>query len=260
MATDRFTGERPGEGAIFDYDEARHLAAYRYARTLAAGKRVLDAGCGNGFGTRILADVAASVVGVDYSADAVRQATAHWMRSNLVFRQLDLTAPADDDDTFDLVLNFQVVEHIDDPGRFLRGLHARLAPGGTLVLTTPNRLTSFSENPYHVREYAPAELRALLAPVFSTVTLLGVHGDAHVQAFDRARRRAVERILRLDPLGLRRLLPQWLVTRVFARLAIMVRRQVRAATAVPRITSEDFAVTTEGVEAALDLVAVCTRV
>jgi len=134
---------------------------------------------------------------------------------------------------------------------------ARIVPDGALLLTTPNRLTSFSENPYHVREYAPDELYALVAPLFASVTLLGVHGNAKVQAFDGARRRAVERILRFDPLGFRRLLPRWLVTHAFARLAVLVRRQVRESTAAPRITPEDFAVRADAIENALDLVALC---
>lgn len=258
MPPGRFTAERPGTGELFAYDQARHLAAYTYALELARGRHVLDAGCGEGFGTQRLAEVARSVVGVDYSADAVAAAEGAWRRSNLSFRQLDLTKPGDEHERFDLVCSFQVLEHMVDPLSFLERLRNRLAPGGTLLLTTPNRLTAFSENPYHVREYAPVELHALLVRVFATVTLLGMHGNAKVQAFDRARGRAVARLLRLDPLGLRRHLPGWLVRRLFAALAVVVRRRVRGQDATTTsIDPSDFEVRPEHVDQAVDLVALC---
>ncbi|MFP6609003.1 MAG: class I SAM-dependent methyltransferase, partial [Deltaproteobacteria bacterium] len=133
----KFTGERPGWGRDFDYDESRHLAAYAYAYGQADGRDVLDAGCGEGFGTHRMADVARSVTGIDYSADAVSACRDTWQRSNLSFRQVDLTAPGDFTERFDLVLNFQVLEHIDEPLPFLLGLRDRLRPDGMLILTTP---------------------------------------------------------------------------------------------------------------------------
>jgi SAM-dependent methyltransferase len=258
LSSASFTGERPGWGKDFDYDEARHLAAYVYAAELARGKRVLDAGCGEGFGTQTLASAAREVVGVDYDADAVAFNRSHWNAPNLRFERVDLTAPGDFQETFDLVLNFQVVEHIEDPRPFLAGLRARIAAGGRLMLTTPNRLKSFSENPYHVREYSAAELSDLLTSVFSSVEMLGMHGNAKVTEFDRGREAAVRRILRLDPLGLRNLLPDALVKFAFARLAVLVRRQARGESAGPALVPEDFHVGADGIDDALDLVALCT--
>lgn len=258
-----FTGERPGWDEDYDYDYARHVAAYRFASTLVAGKRVLDAGCGEGFGTWTLADAAAEVVGVDYSADAVAECRRLWCsqeRPNLRFERVDLTRPEDFAERFDVVLCFQVIEHIHDTRPFLDSLAARLAPGGTLVLTTPNRLGSFFENPFHVREFTADELRAEVEKAFPRVQMLGVFGNAKVQRFDERRARAVARILRLDPLGLRhRLLPRRLVEFAFARLSRVVRRQARGAGVDPaeRIVPEDFHVTDTAVDRALDLVAVC---
>ena len=253
----RFTGERPGRGPTFAYDEARHLAAYRYAARLAAGKRVVDAGCGEGFGTQLVADVAADVVGLDYSAQAIAYCRSAWHRPNLTFQQVDLTHPAAAPGSFDLVLNFQVVEHIRDPLPFLRGLRALMAADGQVLLTTPNRLMSFSENPYHVREYTADELANLLAPVFGRVRILGMHGNEKVRAFDRQRAEAVRRILRLDPFGLRHRLPRAVVNIAFARLAVLVRRQAGGAAGVPTIGPDDFHVSAEGLAEALDLVAHC---
>jgi SAM-dependent methyltransferase len=252
-----FTGERPGRGEHFDYDEARHLAAYEYAATLAAGRKVLDAGCGEGFATRTLVGVAAEVVGVDYSAEAIAYCRRTWHEPRLRFAVVDLARPGSFDERFDLVLNFQVLEHIADPIPFLEGLRARLAPAGELLLTTPNRLKSFSENPYHVREYTAAELAELLGRVFRQVRILGMYGNERVVAFDRGRERAVNRILRLDPLGLRHLLPQAVVKIAFAKLAVLVRRSARESSGDERIAPADFSVREGSVDEALDLVALC---
>lgn len=257
MGSDAFTGERPGWGKDFDYDEARHLTAYIYASQLAAGKKVLDAGSGEGFGTQTLCQSAADVTGVDYNAEAVAFSRGKWNHPNLQFQQVDLTAPGDFNAVFDVVLNFQVVEHIENPLPFLKGLRARVAPGGQLMLTTPNRLMSFSENPYHVREYTADELAALLKPLFSEVEMLGVHGNAKVQEFDRGREAAVKRILRLDPLGIRNMLPQAVINFAFAKLAVVVRRSAQSSPNVTTIVPEDFSVSAENTDQALDLVALC---
>ncbi len=255
----QYTGERPGHGENFDYDESRHLAAYAYARTLAQGKRVLDAGCGEGYNTQSLHDVAGHVTGVDYSEAAIQFCKKTWTKPNLRFEHIDLTNPVGFDDTFDLVLNFQVLEHIEDDRAFLEALKARLGADGHLLLTTPNRLMSFSENPYHVREYTSDELRRLLESVFGTVELQGMCGNDKVTKFDKARQQSVERILRLDPLGLRNLLPQGIINFAFANLAKLVRSQAKNAAGEDPIVPGDFFVSDENLDSALDLVALCSR-
>lgn len=253
----KFTGERPHWGEEFDYDEARHLAAYHFAATFAADRNVVDAGCGEGFATRTLTETAASVTGLDYSADAIEFCRKTWTDPKLSFRQTNLTEAPEEGEAFDVVLNFQVVEHIEDPRPFLKGLRARLAEGGQLVLTTPNRLRSFSENPYHVREYTAEELRALLEEVFSSVELKGIKGNDKVEAFEAAREAAVKRVMRLDPLGIRKILPDALVKNVFARLSVFVRRSAKKESGADGIRPIDFSVVSENIDQAQDLLAIC---
>ena len=253
-----YTGERPCWGRrFFGYDEARALAPYAHVAGLAAGKRVLDAGCGEGFGTRMLADVAKSVEGIDHSERAITYCRRAWPRPNLVFRTGDLTRPEVLRSSYDLVINFQVLEHIEDDRGFLHTLKSQLAPEGILVVVTPNRLTSFSQNPYHVREYTPAELTDRLEEVFGCVEMLGVHGSEKVLAFDRRRKDMVDGILRLDPLGLRRVLPRAVVTFGFARLAVLVRLLVGRTWREDEFDVDDFHVSGEKLDEALDLLAVC---
>lgn len=252
------SGERPGYGEGFAYDEARHLAAYLYARELARERQVLDAGCGEGFGTVLLAETARRVTGIDYSRDAVKAAAAKYQRPNLDFRQLDVYKLPGLDLRFDLVTNFQVLEHLADPVEFLTAVRAALKPEGVLMLTTPNRLTSVSENPYHLHEYVADELLTLLRPLFSRVELYSMMGNEKVRAFDAARAVQVRRILRLDPLGLRKMLPEQFVKWVFGRLAVLVRRRVAEVDQESRsIVPSDFGVLESAHPEALDLIALC---
>ncbi|MCC6847843.1 MAG: class I SAM-dependent methyltransferase [Deltaproteobacteria bacterium] len=252
------SGERPGYGDGFAYDEARHLAAYLYARELARDRQVLDAGCGEGFGTVLLAETARRVTGVDYSAAAVAAAAAKYRRPNLEFRRLDVYELPGLDLRFDLVTNFQVIEHLADPVRFLTAVRSALGPGGMLMLTTPNRSASVSENPYHLREYVADELLAMLRPLFGRVDLYSMMGNEKVRAFDAERARQVRGILRFDPLGLRKLLPDPIVKYLFGRLAVLVRRRVAAADGESRsIAPGDFHVLEAVHPEALDLIALC---
>jgi hypothetical protein len=141
---------------------------------------------------------------------------------------------------------------------FLRGLRERVGESGVLILTTPNRLRTISENPYHVREYTAPELKDLLSQVFGKVEITGVHGNSKVEEFEAGRARAVQRILRLDPLGIRKVLPQKVIHFAFAKLAKVVRRQARPSSQ-PDMAPEDFFIAPEPIDRALDLVAVCSR-
>lgn len=253
-----FTGERLVAGdPLFAADLSRHLVAYRFAQELVRGKAVLDAGCGDGYGTDLLAQTAARALGVDRSPETIAVASRRYRRPNLEYRVCDLGALSGLGRCFDIVCNFQVIEHLEEPKPFLEQVRAVLAPGGTFVLTTPNRLQTVVEIPYHVREYTGAELRALLESVFSRVEVRGVLGDEVAMAFDRARGEQAGRILRLDPLGLRRLVPQRVIELIYPHLARFVRKAIaRSGGATVNVRPENFSIS-DDCDASLDLLAVC---
>jgi 2-polyprenyl-3-methyl-5-hydroxy-6-metoxy-1,4-benzoquinol methylase len=257
-----YTGERlAAEDARFAPDMARHLAAYHLVAPFVAGRKIMEAGCGEGYGAALLAGHAAHVLGVDYDAAALALARRRHQAPNLEYRHVNLLDLArEQPGQFDVVTNFQVLEHLEDPSPFLAAAAACVKPGGMLVLTTPNRLASVSENPYHVHEYVADELRSLLERFFAHVEIRGIAGSERVYAFERARGAQAQRILRLDPLGLRKLLPQRLVRWAFARLALLVRSRVAAADAgLVQLTPADFRITDAEPPQWLDLLALARR-
>src|SRR5579871_3121120 len=135
-----FTGERviPGEVDVDLLNE--HLARYAFAARLARGKRVLDAGCGAGYGSAELAEMAEEVTGVDVAPEAIAYASEHYTLPNLHFEQASCTSLSQDDGAFDLVVAFEVIEHLEDWRGFLREARRVLTSNGQLVVSTPNRL------------------------------------------------------------------------------------------------------------------------
>lgn len=152
--------------------EAEHLVRYRWAAGLAAGKRVLDAGCGTAYGTAMLAAAGATeVVGVDL-AEAVLESVRPEMPENATLRSGDLTALELEDDGFDLVVCFEVIEHFEQPLPVLDQLVRVLAPGGTLLVSSPNRGVYPAGNPHHHHEFTPEELTAELGRRLAHVELM----------------------------------------------------------------------------------------
>ncbi len=252
-----FTGERlVADDPLFAADISRHVVAYRFAQECVRGKHVLDAGCGDGYGTHMLAQTAAAALGVDRAGDTIAAAAQRYHAPNLSYRACNLESLGDLGQQFEVVCNFQVIEHLVDPRPFLEQVRRVLKPGGTFIVTTPNRLNSFVENPYHVHEYVGDELEALLRGVFPSVEMRGVCGNERVMAFERARGTQANRILRLDPLNLRRLLPKGLIEWAYPKLARLVRRNIAAGSAAALITPEDFQISNDW-NGSLDLLAIC---
>jgi SAM-dependent methyltransferase len=172
-----FTGERviPGQVDVDLLNE--HLARYTFAARLARGKRVLDAGCGAGYGSAELAQAAESVIGLDCAAEAVEFARANYTLPNLRFEQGSCTNLSHDDGQFDLVVAFEVIEHLENWREFLVEVRRVLAANGQFIVSTPNRLYYTESrgvegsNPFHVHEFDFAEFRAELKSVFPHVSM-----------------------------------------------------------------------------------------
>jgi SAM-dependent methyltransferase len=155
--------------------EAEHLARYRWAAQLTSGKRVLDAGCGVGYGSVILAESGADeVLGVDLGEAVVAAASAA-ERPGLQFKQGDIAHLDTPDGSFDAVVCFEVIEHVENPQAVLAEFARVLAPRGLLVISSPNRDTYVPGNPHHHKEFTPDELSAALSELWSNARLVRQH-------------------------------------------------------------------------------------
>ncbi|MEI6793389.1 MAG: class I SAM-dependent methyltransferase [Actinomycetes bacterium] len=154
---------------------AEHWARYMLTAQLARGKRVLDAGCGVGYGSALLArSGAAEVTGVDRSSTAIAAASVG-APENANFILGDVTKLPVDDASIDLVVCFEVVEHIAEQGQLLDELRRVMAPGALLIISSPNRDVYLAGNPHHVRELTPSELSELLEPRFAHFEMMHQH-------------------------------------------------------------------------------------
>ena len=143
--------------------------------SLAASRRVLDAGCGTAYGSKLLAEAGATeVIGVDVAQD-VLDAVRPNMPSSVILERADVTSLPYDPGRFDLIVCFEVLEHLQDVGLALDELRRVLAPGGLIAASTPNRDTYPPGNPHHVREFTPDEFETELQIRFANVRLERQH-------------------------------------------------------------------------------------
>lgn len=155
--------------------EAEHLARYWWAGRLAPEKRVLDAGCGTAYGSEILAEAGATeVVGIDIDSDLIAEAKDS-VSTAVSLVAGDACELPFEDASFDLVVCFEVIEHVDDPGAILDELRRVVRPGGVVAVSSPNRAVYPPGNPHHKHELLPAELSGELESRFGHVKLIRQH-------------------------------------------------------------------------------------
>jgi SAM-dependent methyltransferase len=181
------TGERTVPGlAVENYWFRRHEVAYLHCVDVCAGRDVLEAGCGEGYGADLIAATARSVTAVDYDAATVAHVRARYPRVGVL--AANLAALPMPDSALDVVVNFQVIEHLWDQPQFITECLRVLRPGGSLLISTPNRITftpgsDTPVNPFHTRELNAAELRELLIDGgFDVQSMSGVfHGPRLIE-------------------------------------------------------------------------------
>lgn len=237
------TGERTVPGVeVENYWFQRHVVAYRLAAARSRGLVVLDCGSGEGYGTALLARVAADTTGIELVGPVVDHARRAY--PGHTFLQADVCDTGLPDAVADVVVNLQVIEHLPDVGRFLRETRRILRPGGELFVATPNRLTFTPHsheptNVFHVEEFAAAELVSRLRDVggFEVRRVLGLHHGHRIRAAERVTGQPFTDLVLRDPDGWQ----PWL------------RSLVR------RITPADFTWRAPDLDSSLDLLVIARR-
>jgi SAM-dependent methyltransferase len=228
------TGERtlpdvPAENYWF----RRHLVVYEWIAERCAGLKVVDMACGEGYGTDVLARRAREVTGVDANPDAFEHARLKYTRPGVRFARNMIELHSE---PCDAVVFLQTIEHVPDPREVLRHFKEM---AGTVYVSTPNLLTlappgaDKSGNPWHLREYRVAEFRALCESVFERVDLYGLFHARKLRVHELALRAGWDRVH-----------PALGVTKAFYDRF------------TPAIGARDFALRRDGLEGALDFVAV----
>lgn len=181
-----FTGERVIPGQVDADLWAEHVSRYAFAARWASGARVLDLGCGAGYGTAELAGSARSAMGIDLATDAIDHARSTYPLANISFVPASATATPFRDGTFDLITAFEVIEHLDNWRELLSEGRRLLRPHGVFLVSTPNKeyytdsRGASGPNPFHTHEFEFEEFRTVLTEFFPHCAVLLQN---HVEAF-----------------------------------------------------------------------------
>jgi 2-polyprenyl-3-methyl-5-hydroxy-6-metoxy-1,4-benzoquinol methylase len=220
---------------------------------------VLEVGCGEGRGIDVLLPQARSFTAVDKIKPVIDSLQKKYPNASFASMSIPPLVGIQDN-RYDLVVSFQVIEHIQDDTLFLKEIERVLKPGGTALLTTPNRSLSLSRNPWHVREYTASELEALAKRIFSVTEMKGITGNSKVMTYYEQNKKSVKRFTRWDILDLQHRIPASLLRLPYELLNRWNRNKLQASgdELVRSIQHEDYIVTNDAAQA-LDLLLIVKK-
>jgi SAM-dependent methyltransferase len=235
----------------------RLLQAYHLAKPYIKGD-LLELGCGEGRGIGVIGPLADS-----YSAiDKIKPIVEHLATQYPDYEFIDGHFPPMpyEDNRFDTIVTFQVIEHIQDDQLFLKEIHRILKPGGKALITTPNIKMTLTRNPWHIREYTADELNGHCKKYFEHVEMKGVAGNEKVMTYYERNKASVEKITRFDILNLQYRLPASLLRVPYDLLNRVNRKslQKEADDLVKSIKHDDYLLTDQS-DQNLDLFVVLTK-
>lgn len=223
----------------------RLLKAYYAAMPYVKGK-MLEIGCGEGRGVKLLSPKTSEYVALDRHQAMLDKLQAQYPEVKFLQKIVPPFSGISNDE-FDLVIAFQVIEHIKNDSDFLQEIHRVLKPGGKALITTPNIKMTLTRNPWHIREYTAEELKKLAESIFRKVTTLGITGNEKVMEYYAMNKASVNKITRYDILNLQYRLPNFVLRLPYELLNRMNRNKLKEAdnSLVRDIRHEDYLVSEE---------------
>lgn len=263
----RRTGEGSFIGIKIEYNTQeelvqwlKHLYAYRYAERFVEDKSVLDVGCGTGYGIYALSNKASKTVGIDIWKEGIYYCHQQYSEKTLFLTTSGFHLPFRDN-SFDLAVSFQVIEHInpDMVINYLEEIKRVLKNNGLFIVSTPNsrlRLLPFQKpwNPDHKKEYDAKELKSVLKRVFENVDILGLSArkDAYLVEYNRVKQKP----LFVYPfLIAKHILPTYFID--ILKKSVAKRKKLNERS--KNISLKDFQTSRRNLEVCIDLYGICTR-
>lgn len=243
-----------------------HEAAYYKAAEFAKGKKVLDLGCNTGYGSNILSQTAKNVIGVDVSNQAVETAKKEFKNNIVSFQQIDGERLPFDNNEFDIIVSFQVIEHIVDYSKYIGEIKRVLSPKGIVLFTTPNALIRLDHRmkpwyPFHVYEFNNIELESLLNNYYSNVCVFGLFAIEPLHSIElnrcniariQAKKILRSRIKKMIPLSIQEIIRK-IINKVLSKPIIQIEQEF-----IEKYSYRDFFYLDDKFETALDLLALCS--
>lgn len=236
----------------------RLFKAYVIAKNYVNGD-VLEVGCGEGRGVSLLMQQAKTFTAVDKLKEVIESLQSKYPSGKFLSMNIPPLRELQNN-TYDSIVSFQVIEHIQDDALFLKEIHRVLKPGGVALLTTPNRKMSLTRNPWHIREYLPNELKSLAGKFFSNVEMKGITGNPKVMDYYEQNKKSVQRITRFDIFNLQYNLPASILRVPYEILNRWNRNKLQSGNSnlVTNIHHEDYLVVDDATSA-LDLLLIVRK-
>lgn len=235
----------------------REMAMYQFCLSFVKGKKVVDLGCGEGYGAAYLASEAEKVIGIDTSHEAMTDAKRKYNLPNLCFEVMDVNYLQYYGDYFDVAISMAVIEHLKDYCRHINEAHRVLKGSGLFILGALNGSLSLGEDAFHYKEFSAEELRKLLQGRFSTVEIYGVEGKSETVIRYRENQRArVKKFMKWDVLRLHKRLPRSIYIPIYNFLQKRHRKKLLLGheDEYVKITPQDFTIEKEKLEEAWNFI------
>ncbi len=249
------------------HDEANNVTyqrcqfAYEFAIPYITGRKVLDVGCGNAYGTALMAKQASEITGLDYDAQTIDgNKKSYTSQSNLSFQQGVIPPLPFPDNSFDVITAFQFIEHIHPRKEFLKECLRVVKPGGKILVTTPNAKKSLARNPFHIFEYTFTEMKDEVGGLTKDFELKGLNGNEVVNGYYFQNEKFVRMILKWDILGLHKRLPASLLTVPYNLVTNLMRKNLKEKVdTTTHITTKDFYLQDQGLDQTWDIYLIASK-